>query len=266
MPHRPALAAALRVRLIERPELPPLRRIGRWLWAGMTDFRRAPFPGLVHGLAIWAFGLTLFTLAGRHFWLLAGAFSGFLLVAPIVATGLYAVSRVRERGDKPRLAVALRMWRPNKPTLIGFGLLLALAGTGWVLCSAALITAFAPAPVNSPGDFLRVVLLAPEGWLFEAWLVLGGVLAAPVYASSVIAIPLLVDRRIGLLAAVLVSWRVVLAQPGLMALWAALLMGLTGAAMLPVLVGLVAVVPVLAHASWHAYRDIVDASDFEARP
>lgn len=262
MPHRPALAAALRVRLRDPAPGAPKR----WLRRGLLDFRYCPFPGLVHGFAIWAFGLALLTLAGQRFWFLAGALSGFLIVAPIVATGLYAVSRLRERGGRPKLATALRMWRPNKPTLIGFGLLLALAGSGWVLSSAALITGFASKPVDSPADFLRVVVLAPEGWLFEAWLMLGGVLAAPVFASSVVAIPLLVDRRIGLLAAVLVSWRVVLARPGLMAAWAALLMGLTGAAMLPMLVGLIPVIPVLAHASWHAYRDLVDASDFEERP
>lgn len=262
MPHRPALADALRVQLRQPGPAAPLR----WLRRGLLDFRHCPLPGLVHGLAIWVFGLALLSGAAGRFWLLAGAFSGFLLVAPIVATGLYAVSRQRERGGRSRLATALRMWRPNKPTLIGFGLLLALAGTGWVLSSAALITAFAAGPVDSPRDFLRVVLLAREGWLFEAWLALGGVLAAPVFASSVVAIPLLVDRRIGLLAAVLVSWRVVLAWPGLMAAWAALLMGLSALAMLPMLLGLIPVIPVLAHASWHAYRELVDASAFEERP
>jgi tRNA 2-selenouridine synthase len=77
----------------------------------------------------------------RRFWLLAGAFSGFLLVAPIVATGLYAVSRALERGSRPGCATALRAWRPDDGRLVVFGLLLALAGTGWVMTSAALITA-----------------------------------------------------------------------------------------------------------------------------
>ncbi len=261
MPHRPALADALRVRL----KTPAPGAARRWLRLGLHDLLACPGPGLLHGLAAWIFGLGLFTLAGERFWLLAGAFSGFLLVAPVLATGLYAISRELARGGQPGLATALRMWRPNKPTLIGFGLLLALAGTGWVLSSAALITGFAPAPVERPEDFLHVVVLAREGWLFEAWLLLGGVLAAPVFASSVVAIPLLLDRRIGLLAAVLVSWRVVLEQPALMACWAALLLGLTALAMLPLLIGLLPLVPLLAHASWHAYDELVDATAFEGR-
>ncbi len=102
-----------------------------------------------------------------------------------------------------------------------------------------------------------LVVAAGQGWLFEAWLALGALLAAPVFASSVIAIPLLLDRRIGVLAAVLTSWRAVLENPLPMALWAVLLVGLTLLSLLPALLGLVLVAPWLAHASWHAYRDLV---------
>ena len=135
-----------------------------------------------------------------------------------------------------------------------------------MLTSAALITGFSPEPIRKPEDFVRVVVLADTGLLFEAWLVLGGVLAAPVFASSVVAIPLLLDRKVSVLAAVLTSWRVVMAHPAPMAFWAALLMGLTALAMAPLLLGLVVVVPWLAHASWHAYRDLVDVSELPSQP
>lgn len=245
--------------------IPALRPLG-WLARGAADLMRCPLPGLLHGLVTALFGGLLFALAREHFWLLAGAFSGFLIVAPLVATGLYNISRALERGRPAGLGSALAAWRPDDGRLIGFGLLLALAGTGWVLTSAALITAFAPAPVDKPVDFLRVVVLAPEGWLFEAWMVLGGVLAAPVFASSVIAIPLLLDRQVGVLGAVLTSWRVVIEHPGPMAIWAGLLMLLTLAGMATLLLGLIVVVPWLAHASWHAYRDLVDTTELPRQP
>ena len=145
----------------------------------------------------------LFWAARSQFWLLSGAFSGFLLVAPILATGLYAVSRSLQRSGRADLAVALRAWRPRDGRLVVFGVLLAFAGTGWVMTSASLITSLAPTPVRNPQDFVRVVLLADQGYLFEIWLALGGLLAAPVFASSVVAIPLLLDREVGVLAAVL---------------------------------------------------------------
>jgi uncharacterized membrane protein len=246
-------------------QVPVLRPFG-WLARGWRDLVRSPVPGLLHGLACTVFAGALLWFAHDRFWLLAGAFSGFLIVGPIVATGLYNVSRALERGRPAGLGSAIAAWRPDDHRLVVFGLLLGLAGTGWVLTSAALITTFAPTAVGKPLDFIRVVLLAPEGWLFEAWMVLGGVLAAPVFASSVVAIPLLLDRQVSVLGAVFTSWRVVMEHPAPMALWAALLMGLTLAGMAAALLGLVVVVPWLAHASWHAYRDLVDSSQHAAQP
>lgn len=256
-PHTQALAQAQSLPIRPLPLLRPLA----WLARGWVDLASCPWPGLVHGLAVFAFGALLLVLAGRHFWLLAGAFSGFLLVAPVLATGLYRVSRELEHGLQPSLRTALRAWMPRDKRvmqrLVLFGSLLALAGTGWVLTSAALITRFAPGVVREPLDFVRAVVLAPQGWLFETWLALGALLAAPVFASSVIAIPLLLDRHASVASAVYASWRVVLMHPAPMALWALVIVLLTLLAMAPLLLGLVVVVPWLAHASWHAYRDLI---------
>lgn len=243
---------------------PPVRRVAalqplHWLQRGWADLMASPLPGLVHGAAAFVFGLSLLAAAGAHFWVLAGAFSGFLIVAPIVATGLYEVSRALGRREPGTLADAMRVWRRRDPRLVRFGLLLALAGTGWVMTSASLVTGFAGEPVRGPADFVRVVVLAPGSWLFEAWLVLGALLAAPVFASSVVAMPMMLDRPgVTLMQAVLTGWRVVMASPVALGLWAALILALTVAAMLTGLVGLLVVVPVLAHASWHAYCDLVE--------
>lgn len=251
-----ALAQSARVGVRSVSAARPLH----WLALGWRDLACGPRAALLHGAALAAFGIVLLVVARGEFWLLAGAFSGFLLVAPVLATGLYAISRTLEHGQRASLATALDAWRPRDGRLVGFGLLLALAGTGWVLTSAALITSFAAEPVRNPADFLRIVVLREASALFETWLALGGVLAAPMFASSVIAIPLLLDRRIGVLAAVLTSWRVVLANPVPLAIWAALIMLLTLAGMATLMIGLVVVVPWLGHASWHAYRDLVDPS------
>lgn len=235
----------------------------RWLRAGWLDFMRCPGPGLLHGALIAGFGLALVILGHRAFWGLAGAVSGFLLVAPILATGLYALSAAMERGETPRLSTALAAWRPGpgRGRLMLFGVLLAAAGSGWVMTSASLITGFANGPVHEPRDFVLRVMLAPDTFLFEAWLVLGGVLAAPVFASTVVAVPMLMDRPVGVLTAVLTSWRVVQAHPFTMAVWSATLASLTLAGMITAMLGLVIIVPWLGHASWHAYRDLVAPPD-----
>jgi len=244
--------------------VPLLRPLG-WLARGWRDLMRCPLPGLLHGLFLAVFGGLLIYVAHHRFWLLSGAFTGFLLVAPVLATGLYAISRALERRQRADLSVALAAWKPEG-RLVVFGVLLAFAGTGWVLTSASLITGFAGAPVRTPLEFIKIVVLNDHSHLFEVWLAMGAFLAAPVYASSVVAIPLLLDRKVGVLAAVLTSWRVVQAHPGPMALWAALLMLLTVLGMVTALVGLVVIAPWLAHASWHAYRDLVSVAGLEEQP
>ena len=240
---------------IELPEVTATRCF-TWLRLGWRDLRRCPTVGLAHGLVMAIFGALVFGLAADRFWLLAGAFSGFLLVAPVLATGLYAVSRALEKSDRASFATVSGVWRSGDDRLMRFGALLALAGTGWVLTSAAMITLLAPQPINGPADFLKHVVVS-NSWLFEGWILLGGVLAAPVFASSVIAMPLLLDRPVSVLAAVLTSWRVVMANPLPMALWATVIMLLTAVGMATAMLGLIVLMPLLGHASWHAYRDLL---------
>lgn len=233
-----------------------LRSPLRWLASGWADLKHNPVPGLVHGLLLAAFGGLLLWAAHDRFWLLAGAFSGFLIVAPILATGLYAVSRSRRLGRHVGLAEVFSLWRSGDGRLVRFGLLLGLAGTGWVFTSAGLITLWSPVPIQSPLDFLRHVVLEPRLGLFEVWLLLGALLAAPVYASTVVALPLLVDTRLSVGAAVAQSWRAVASHPGPAVLWAVVIVVLVGLGMLTGLVGLVVVLPLVGHASWHAHLDL----------
>jgi uncharacterized membrane protein len=247
----------------------------QWLAAGWKDLWRCGWLSLAHGAVLALFGLALFAVARQKFWLLAGAFSGFLVVAPVLATSLYAMSRALERGDPIGLALLRDTWMGWQQSrfvdhggywcLVRFGVLLALAGTGWVMTSAALITLMAPAPILTPMDFLRHVVLGHDHFLFEAWLSMGGILAAPIFASSVVSMPLMLDRRIRLMDAVLASWQVVLANPLPMAVWSGLIMLLVLLGFASLLLGLLLVVPLLGHASWHAYRDLVDASALPER-
>ena len=247
-----------------------------WLVLGWRDIAKSGWISILHGLALTVVGAAIVAFARHRFWLLAGALSGFLVVAPVLATSLYALSRAIERREKPNFSVVLKTWLNWQHShfnkwdndywcMVQFGVLLAAAATGWVLTSAALITLLAPVPINTPLDFVQHVMLAPDGWWFEIWLALGGVMAAPLFASSVVAMPLLLDRRVTLLQAILTSWQTVLANPMPMAFWASLIMVFTLLGLGSLMLGLIAVVPMLGHASWHAYHDLVDASQLPAR-
>ena len=261
--------------------LPQVRNVGlmqpmTWLVLAWRDMARSGWISFAHGLAITAFGGAILAVAHHRFWLLAGALSGFLVVAPVLATSLYALSRALEQRQEANLGVVLKTWLNWQNShlnkwgndywcMVQFGALLALAATGWVITSAAFITLLVPVPVETPMDFMRHVVLANNGWLFELWLALGSLLAAPIFASSVIAMPLLLDRRASLRVAVLTSWQVVVANPLPMAFWAALILGFTLLGLGSLLLGLIFVMPMLGHASWHAYRDLVDASSLPLR-
>jgi uncharacterized membrane protein len=244
-----------------------------WLVYAWRDMAQVGWASFAHGLVLAAVGAAIVAIAQHRFWLLAGALSGFMVVAPVLATSLYALSRALERGERADFSVVTKTWLNWQNShfnkwgndywcMVQFGALLALAATGWVLTSAALITLLAPAPILGPVDFVRHVVLAQDSWLFELWLAMGGIMAAPMFASSVVSMPLLLDRRVTLMQAVLTSWQTVMVNPMPMALWAALIMVFTLLGLGSLLLGLIFVIPMLGHASWHAYRDLVDASTF----
>lgn len=260
--------------------LPPVLQIHlkqpiQWLVLGLKDVARAPLLSLLHGLVVAFFGALLALLAHDRFWLLVGSLSGFMVVAPVMATSLYAMSRAMERGEIVNFKLLVTTWTQwqihmrNQPAsywcLVQFGLLLALTATAWFMTSAALITLLAPAPIYTPLDFIRHVVLNRESHLFELWLGLGGLMAAPVFASSVVSMPLLLDRQVSVMQAVLTSWKTVLTHPFPLAFWAFLIMAFCLLGLFSLFFGLILIIPMLGHGSWHAYRHLVDVSKLEER-
>lgn len=230
----------------------------RWLALGWSDFTDAPMIGLLHGLLTAVFGGLLLYFGWTKFWALVGAFSGFLMVAPVLSTGLYAVSRALGRGQTPTWATVFGVWGSLDRRLVIFGLLLMAAGTTWVTTSAALITWWSDGQINTPDQFVRQMVNPDDPWLFELWLMMGGLMAAPVFASTLVTIPLLMDRpQVSVSQAVATSWRAVATNPVLSSLWAGILMTLTLVSFGSLMFLLILVLPVLGHASWHAYRDLV---------
>ena len=263
-----------------RALLPPILPVEpdqplRWLVLGFRDLTRNPLLSMAHGLVMTIAGLVFTWLAYDRFWLLAGLVSAFMVLAPVLATSLYAMSRAIERGERVDLRLLIGTWtrwnlklqtQPDSYwALIRFGLLLGFAAVGWVFTSSAFIQLMTPVPIHTPMDFVRHVVASQQHQLFELWLALGGLMAAPLFASSVVSMPLLLDRRVSVLEAVLTSWKAVLTYPVTMALWAFLLMGFSLLGIFSLFVGLILVVPLLGHASWHAYREIVDVHDLPTR-
>lgn len=231
-----------------------------WLADGWSDFTRAFWPSLFHGLVVTFAGFAIAAIAARFWPILPGAFSGFVLIAPILATGLYELSRRLDRGERPNIAQAIDAWKRGTRPLVWMGVGLASAATAWVLVSALFVALFVKQPIVGLDGFLRYVVLSEGSNLFWIWMLAGGIGAAFTFAATVVSVPLLLDRRIDLGSAVVTSVRAVGANPLAMALWATIIMVLTALSMASAMIGFAFSIPVVGHATWHAYRETVDAA------
>ena len=246
---------------------PAVRRIGladlgQALAGGYDDFAAYrtdviflcvlyPLVGLV--LARLAFGYDLLPL-------IFPLASGFALVGPFAAVGLNEMSRRREAGMAVTWADAFGVFRsPSFGAIVVLGLVLMAIFLLWLLAAEAIYQiTLGPAPPASLAGFMHDVLATPAGWtMIGLGIGVGFLFALLVLAISGVSFPLLLDREVGVDTAVLTSVRAVLTNPGPMAAWGLIVAGGLVIASIPFFLGLIIVMPVLGHATWHLYRLIV---------
>ncbi|HEX5803649.1 MAG TPA: DUF2189 domain-containing protein [Azospira sp.] len=236
-----------------------LARLAEWLAAGWRDIRQTPIASLAYGLLFAIAGdLLLVSLwrSPQHFLV---AVSGFLIVAPLLCAGLYELSRRSERGLASRFGDSLAGFARGREGLTLFGLLLILLWVAWERFSAVLFAGMAAAGAQANVvDFATRVAADGHGELALAWLLVGAVVALTVFMLSVVSVPLLIDRNVDFVTAAMTSLRAFAANPLPLLLWAATIVALTALGFATLLFGLVVLMPLLGHASWHAYRDLVE--------
>ncbi len=229
-----------------------------WLARGWQDLWRQPAASLFYGVAIAVAGAAILGVTARLPYLFAAAIPGCLLVAPMLAAGMYELSRRYLAGEQATLVDSMWAWRRNPSALVGFALLSILAGTAWQVASVVIVALFYKGPALAPMAMMIEVLVNPQHYLlFFVYMCVGGLLAALVFAVSVVSMPMLVDRRCDLLTALATSVNAVAENPLPLALWATILMLLTGLGFATLLLGMIVILPWLGHASFHAYKDLV---------
>lgn len=236
--------------------VPPSRPL---IWLGMAweDFKANPLASLAYGALVSVMG-AIILLFNRHPYMVAGSLTAFLLVGPIMTTGLCELSRRREQGEKADFDLSLRALRHNRSGLFGFANRLLMIGVAWMLLSAFLLQVAlgetAPSVSGTVWGGAWSGLTADQLLLyFGAW----GVLSAVVFAISVVSVPLILDLNADAATAMRTSLRVTLRDLPAMLVWASLILVLVIAGFATLLIGMALVFPLLGHATWHAYRELV---------
>jgi uncharacterized membrane protein len=229
-----------------------------WLRRGATDLRRSLPVSVAHGFGMTLLGWLLFATFGTDPYFVAVAVTAFLLVAPVMSTGLCEVARRLELGEPSTFDDSLVPLGREGPALLQFGGLMAVSAVGWFLVAQVVLRPLFPTVAPGLAQALyRSILEQVTPIECLAYLIAGGGLALAVFAVSVVAIPVIIDRHAGASQAVRASVEVVRRNPAAMVTWAALIMALTVIGFATLLVGMTLIIPLLGHATWRAYRDLV---------
>lgn len=236
----------------------------QWLAQGWADFRKAPNVGVPYGLLFAVAGLIVTVLVWRYeiFYLTWPLAAGFLLIGPLVAVGLYDTSRRLAAGESASLATALTAFRRNGTQIAFMGVILLVINLAWVRFASLLFLLYfsdAPPPPEVV-PFINAFLTVDAIPFLIIGNVIGAVFALVTFAVSAISIPMLLDRDVNVFVAIVTSVEAVRQNFWTMILWAWLIVLFIGVGIATAFVGLIVTLPLIAHATWAAYKELVPAA------
>jgi uncharacterized membrane protein len=242
----------------------PSRSLGtwvafEWLRAGWNDFKNAQSISLIYGLSVFIISEIVAWLAWElgGFILLISVLSGFVFIAPLLAFGLYSVSRQLCEGKTPELdRTLLAIRRPFSNSLV-YTLVLLVIFLLWAR-AGMMVQVFFPFGGDPEWDHILVFLLIGS--------TVGSIFASVSFAASVFSLPMLANRDIDVITAVISSINAVLRNKPAMVVWAFLICALTLVGFLTAGIGLIIIIPWLAYATWHGYRAALDVSEWSKLP
>lgn len=242
--------------------MPEVRRIGidaplRWLARGMDDMLATRLRAVFYGALFALMGTVIALIYSTRWQLTMGMTAGFFLIGPFVCCGVYWLSRQRARGEKPDLTESLLCWKDNPASIGFFAVILTFLMIVWARVSIVIFALFSNTDFPTLHGVLQQVFSVSNLPFVIVWFGAGFVFASIVFAISVVSVPLMLDRRADTMIALFTSARALWTNPVPLYLWAALIVLLIAASLLLSFIPLVLTAPLVGHATWHAYRDLV---------
>ena len=243
-----------------------LTRAFKWLGLGVADMRANPLASGFYGLCFAAMGVALLLVFRLAIDYTSTFAMGFMLLGPLLAIGLYDLSRQRELGQPPNLRQSLVAWRGNPGGLGIYLLILTVIFLVWARASIVTFALFETHAMLTWSTFFHELMALKNAGFVITFFGVGLFFAAIVFAFSALSVPFLLDRRADAVTAAAVSAVAIAKNPGAMLVWAFLIVLLIGIGLATAYVALVITGPLIGHATWHAYRDLVEPSSDPADP
>lgn len=232
-----------------------------WLHAGVTDIHLGGRASLFYGIIFAAIGVIIHGVFADHYWFLAGSTTGFFLLGPFLAMGLYDLSRRMELEEQPALPSTLTAWLPNLVNIAVFTMLLILVFFAWIRLSMSIFAHYFNGALPTFADVVINVFTFKQPIFLLIYFSAGAIFAAFIFSISVIAMPLMLDRNASAWTAAITSLRTCARNPITMTLWAFCIVVLVGFGLVTNFLGLILTMPVVGHASWHVYRNLIEIKD-----
>ncbi|MBK6974442.1 MAG: DUF2189 domain-containing protein [Sterolibacteriaceae bacterium] len=242
---------------------PRVRDIGfgapfHWLARGLDDLKASPGPSLFYGAGFALMGF-LISVVFRHAYAYVSALvSGFLLVGPFVALGLYELSRRHEVGEALHLGPSLTAWHRNAGSIGVYSVIIIVVFLVWARASLVVFALFYTSEMPTVTGFMQQVVSLENIEFVAVYCVVGLLFAAIVFAVSVVSIPLMLDRGQDAVTAMIASTNALFRNFPQLLMWAVLIVALTAVGFATFFLGLIVLMPIIGHATWHAYRDLVE--------
>jgi uncharacterized membrane protein len=244
--------------------LPGIREVSfeqpfRWLREGARDLAQAWPLSLFYGVVFSLLGYALVHGAVGRPHLAMALTSGFLFIAPVLATVFYCLSHRLEHHHKlPKLFVPLMSWRANPSSLGLYTVMLVFVLISWERMTAILVAMFLSGSGISLGELLSVSAAQQHPEFFLAYLAFGGALALMIFSVSVVSLPMMLHRKVDFATALVTSFMATRLNLAVLLLWGVLIAALVAVGIATNFIAMAVIFPWLGHASWHAYRDLVE--------